>query len=329
MGILVSNPPFNVKWKHTGMEHWEKRFQNVGVIPPESNANYLFILSALDISDRAIFILPNGVLTTTTKEELEIRKQLVEKNWIESVISLPGKMFESTDIPVCIIVFNKNKSTTNIQMIDASLVAEEEERLQNGQFGGSSHTNRTYSKKVNILSHEAIQKIVVKSEEITRTVTLEEIRESEYNLSPKRYFEIKIDLKFREYEDIMADINRIRKSKNCCKLTINEKIARELGLDCFKKTDVDFGDLEKLIGCKFIKEDFISYSKNKNEIKFSNNSDEEISHILQLIIPQFKAMIFYLNNEENKYLAELRDKVLYELMNGILEVENDEPSTEI
>lgn len=65
----------------------------------ENNANYAFILTALDEigqDGRAVFIMPCGILTTDNKQEKAIRKYLVEQNFIDCVITCPDKMFEST-----------------------------------------------------------------------------------------------------------------------------------------------------------------------------------------------------------------------------------------
>lgn len=61
-------------------------------------------------------------------------------------------------------------------------------------------------------------------------------------------------------------------------------------------------------------------SKKKNEIRFENNSKDILSSILVLILNSWKQHIFYLNQEENRYLAELRDALLPELMSGKIEV---------
>lgn len=68
------------------------------------------------------------------------------------------------------------------------------------------------------------------------------------------------------------------------------------------------------------KSDYITLSKNKNEIKFENKDKEIISEILLSIFQMYKAHIMFLNNVENKYLAELRDALLPDLMSGRIEI---------
>ena len=66
---LISNPPYNMKWRLPPFAQIQKRFCDCE-LPPESNANYAFILTALSlIDDKAVFLLPCGALTTDNVQE--------------------------------------------------------------------------------------------------------------------------------------------------------------------------------------------------------------------------------------------------------------------
>lgn len=134
MRTCISNPPYNLRWQQPIFAQMQDRFKHTAV-PPVSNANFAFILTALNKCDRLCFILPQGVLTSGTKEEKEIRQYLIEKNYVEAVITCPSKMFEATSIPVCIITLDKNKKTSETVMIDAKNFCTKETREQRGQFG--------------------------------------------------------------------------------------------------------------------------------------------------------------------------------------------------
>jgi type I restriction-modification system DNA methylase subunit len=334
--ILVSNPPYNMKWSIPPFAQLQPRFSDC-VLPPESNANYAFMLTALDMAERAVFLLPCGILTSEDAKEKEIRKYLVEKNYIDAVITCPDRMFEATSIPTCIIVLDKNKTTTDIMMIDMRQTYTVAVREQNGQYGGTSHENRTYKKEVKTFSDEDIEKLMAVYEgktdaaEFSRNVPYQTIAENDYNLIPSRYigFECRESV-HRSYNDIIADLNRAVEQKNICKLTINEAVAKSLGLYEFgimqkqarENAKAMNEGLGKLLGVRIAQDDYISLTKNKNEIKFENNSKDEISDIFMLVMQMYKQHIVYLNNEENRYLAELRDALLPDLMSGKINVEN-------
>ncbi len=329
---LISNPPYNMKWELPSFAQMQSRFLGYG-LPPESNANYAFILTALDlISDKAVFLLPYCVLTTENTQEKEIRKRLVDKNLVEAVITCPDKMFEATDIPTCIMVLNKKKKTACISFVDMRYTYEVEERRQNGQFGGASHENRTYTKKMKVFTDEQMQKAIDSIEKrlcipgFSKSVSAQTVSGNGYSLTPSRYIELQEqEAVHREYADIVADINRITAEKNACRLTINESLAKSLGFDIMlykaKHEDSDLdGLLEQLGAGPLIKENYFAISKNKNEIKFENKSKDILSSVLLMILNTWKQHIFYLNNEQNRYLAELRDALLPDLMGGKIDL---------
>ena len=329
--VCISNPPYNMRWEHELFMQIDKRF-NVYGVPPESNANYAFVLTALAVAKRAVLIMPNGINEGGTKTEMEIRKNLADMNKIESVIINPDNMFESTSIGTCLFCINNNKTTIQTEMIDARDTYAEEKREQRGQFGGKSHTNRVYTKTVKTYTDDNIKSMLDAIANKTckagycQSVNINDIKSAEYALAPSRYVKFKyIETAHRNYADIVADLNRVIAEKNCCKLVINETLAKRLGfdVDLYKKDAIDsnFTDfITKIAGDKILKSDYIQFTKSKNEFTFKNNGAEFISTILTSILQTWKQHIMYLNQTENRYLAELRDAVLPELMSGKLKV---------
>lgn len=330
--VLISNPPYNMKWQVPAFAQIQSRFVDCYIVPPESNANFAFVLTGLEKNERCVFLLPCGVLQGGTKEENAIRAWLVEKNFIEAVIICPDKMFESTDIGTCIIVLDKNKKTATTEMVDLRNRYKEEIREQRGQYGGASKTNRTYKKNIKVIPEATMNEVIQAVKErqsipgFCKAASIEEIKENEYILTANRYVDFgDVEEKHRSYADIVKDINKITMEKNACKLTINESLAKGMGFDIelYKIDQQDAGLnelLEKLGVEKLEKQNYFVTSKNKNEIRFENNSKEILSSILMMIIQMWKQHIFYLNQEENRYLAELRDALLPELMSGKIEV---------
>lgn len=329
--VAISNPPYNIKWEAPAPMFADERFP---VIPPANNANYAFVLNCLARAEKVIVILPNGVASQRT--ENEVRKYLIDNDLIETVISLPNNMFECTNISTCIMVLSKskkNKGTVNlIYSVENCIV---EEREQNGQFGGKSHTNRTYRKKYNILSDENIKKIldVIENQEQIKNFSViktnEEIAEKKYMLAPSMYFDVSIeDFKsepHRNFQEIADNINYISRMQNACKLVINETTAKKLGLDIetFQKGKENSKNLHeqmKSLGIDIEIEDYIQFTKNKNEFIFKNNDKELLPDILVQFLTVWKNQVALLNTMQNQYLAELRDALLPDLMSGKIEI---------
>ena len=323
---LISNPPYNLRWKAPQLAGFLPQYAGYE-IPPDSNANMAFILSALNwIDDRAVILLPNGVLASNQKQEQSIRRQLISQNLLLAVISLPGDMFESTSIPTCLLVFDKHKETRRIAMIDLTDKCDEEVRDQRGQFGGASHEGRTYHKTVKVISDSIINKCTElinngKDEEgFCRWVSPEEI--TDWNLTPKRYFEVKTEFVHRAFADIASDYNRIIAQKNSIQIKMNKTAAKRLGYDCMAGDKPDLTESFAIVGQKADKEKNITFSADDG-ITIRVSTKDGIHPLILDFLNHWRQMIVYLNNEENRYLAEFRDALLPDLMSGKIEVRED------
>ena len=333
--ISISNPPYNIRWNAPNeLEALsDGRFP---VIPPASNANYAFVLNCLARAEKAIMILPNGV--ASERIENEVRKYLIDNDLIETVISLPNNMFECTNIATCIMVLNKNKKNKGkVTLIHSVENCVTEEREQNGQFGGKSHTNRTYKKKYNVLGDENIQKIldVIENQQEIKQFSViktnEQIAEKKYMLAPSMYFDVNIEdfesEPHRDFQEIADNINFISRMRNACKLVINETIAKGLGFDIdlyksSKENSKQVKEQMKKIGVDVEIEDYIQFTKNKNEFVFKCNDKDLFPDIFNHFLSIWKNQISLLNTMENQYLSELRDALLPDLMSGKIDVSN-------
>ena len=326
---LISNPPYNMKWQLPLFAQTQERFKEYE-LPPESNSNFAFVLTALNlIDDKMALLLPSGVLTTQNAKEAEIRKQLIENNLLEAVVVLPNNMFVSTSTGTCVLLFSKHKINRNVVMVDLRQNYQEETRLQNGQFGGKSHEKRTYSKTFKIITHEVMQRVlecIEKHEnvpEFSKSASLAEIREQKYLLNPSRYIEYELtkEEQHRDYNEIAENLNYMIKMQNSCKLVINETIAKRLGLDInlykkSKKNSLEMQKNMKSIGINIEIEDYIQFTKNKNEFCFKCNDKEFLPDIFLQFFSVWKNQIALLNTMQNQYLTELRDELLPDLMSG-------------
>ena len=323
---LISNPPYNLRWKAPQLAGFLPQYAGY-TIPPDSNANMAFVLSALNwIDNRAVVLLPNNVLSSSQKQEQSIRQELIRQNLLLAVISLPGDMFESTSIPTCLLVFDKHKETRRIAMIDLTDKCDEEVRDQRGQFGGASHEGRTYHKTVEVISDSIISKCTElinngKDEEgFCRWVSPEEI--PDWNLTPKRYFEVKTEFVHRAFADIASDYNRIIAQKNSIQIKMNKTAAKRLGYDCMAGDKPDLTESFAIVGQKADKEKNITFSADDG-ITIRVSTKDGIHPLILDFLNHWRQMIVYLNNEENRYLVEFRDALLPDLMSGTIEVNED------
>ena len=321
---IVSNPPYNIKWDAPAPLLADERFLNKP-IPPASNANFAFVFTALNRmkpDGRCAFVLPCGALSSNL--ERDVREYLVDAGLVERVITLPGGMFESTTIGTCIMVFSCGNQA--VKFYDCRKMAEQEQRDQNGQFGGASHENRTYHKTVNVLPDDLIPCLCMTCKDIpgfSKEISNGEIAQNDYNLVCSRYISFQDrENEHRPFADIMADINRISRERSVIKITCNETFAKQIGLYEVArledgKNDADLNKTFELLGGHYESKRYITLTKSKM-FKIENQDKEIWSSLINFFIPMWKQHIFYLNQEENRLLAELRDAMLPELMSGKL-----------
>lgn len=328
--VAVSNPPFNIAWDApVGLAAAaDGRFP---VDLPRGNANFAFVFNCLAKANRAVVILPCGVFSDPTSTEA--RRYLADSDFLESVILCPRNMFESTDIATCILVLDKNKKNKRTTtFVAAQNVFEQEVREQNGQFGGASHTGRTYKKIVNVFSDKNISDILdaIKKQgnvpDFCKTVTTEEIAKNEYLYQPSRYIDFGSQRPaHRDFKEIAENINYITKMQNSCKLVINETLAQKLGFDLnlYKRDRENSKNLRKqmaLIGISVDTGDYIQFTKNKNEFVFKCNDKELLPEMLLQFLSVWKNQIALLNTMQNQYLEELRDALIPDLMLGEISI---------
>jgi type I restriction enzyme M protein len=107
---VLANPPFNDSdWRGELLKD-DKRWA-YGV-PPAGNANYAWVqhfIYHLAPTGLAGFVLANGSMSSNQSGEGEIRKAIIEADLVDCMVALPGQLFYSTQIPVCLWFLARNK----------------------------------------------------------------------------------------------------------------------------------------------------------------------------------------------------------------------------
>ncbi len=109
--FVMANPPFNDSDWGGQLLRDDPRWKYG--LPPVGNANYAWIqhfLYHLNDSGTAGFVMANGSLSSQQSGEGDIRRRLVEEDLVDCIVALPGQLFYSTGIPVCLWFLTKNKT---------------------------------------------------------------------------------------------------------------------------------------------------------------------------------------------------------------------------
>ena len=107
---ILANPPFNVSdWGGERLQD-DRRWQYGP--PPRGNANFAWVQHMayhLSPNGTAGFVLANGSMSSNQSGEGEIRKGLVEAGIVDCMVAMPGQLFYSTQIPVCLWFLSRDR----------------------------------------------------------------------------------------------------------------------------------------------------------------------------------------------------------------------------
>lgn len=206
--VVVTNYPFGLKtFGLDNLEYGEYK------ILPASNADYHFLTLCLSrMRNRGAIIVTDGVLFRGSKER-EIRKNIINDNLIDGIISLPGGVFKNTSIPANIVFFSKTRTNTDIFMIDSKDIFTKTR-------GGVDY------------SEESLQRIIstYKNKEsiegFSRYVSLEEIRVNEYLLSVNKYIDKAVETENIDTKDLIKEIKFLEKEIKESKKETDEILKR-------------------------------------------------------------------------------------------------------
>lgn len=187
--------------------------------PPNSSADWGWvqhIFASLNDTGRAAIVLDTGAVSRgsggrSSNKERTIRQAFVENDWIEGVILLPENLFYNTTAFGIILLLNRRKN--------------------NGRKGqiilvnASAHFRK--EKPKNVLTDEGIEAVagVYKAWEtrakLSKVITLKEVQEADYNLSPSQFVETGSRAKHRAIADILVDLGEAQQAREKADAELN------------------------------------------------------------------------------------------------------------
>jgi len=189
---VLANPPFNVSdW---GGEQLRDDVRWQFGVPPAGNANFAWVqhfIHHLAPHGTAGFVLANGSMSSNQSGEGEIRRRIVEADLVDCMVALPGQLFYSTQIPVCLWFLARDKSNGRFRrrrgetlFIDARSLGSMVDRTHREltaadieRIAGTYHAWRG--------DREAVEYVDVPG--FCRSATTDEIRHHGFVLTPGRY----------------------------------------------------------------------------------------------------------------------------------------------
>lgn len=221
--FILANPPFNVKdW---GGDKLQDDVRWKYGTPPTGSANYAWMqhmIYHLSPRGKLGLVLANGSLSDMGQEG-EIREEVIKDDLVEAIISMPNKLFYSTQIPVSLWIINKDKKQKGKTLfVDAR---------QLGTLVSRAHRELGFDDidKISETYHNFI-----KGEDVTEVgyayiADFDEIKDNQYSLTPGRYVgteDIDDDELFDEKMERLTDELSSLMSQSH---TLEDKIKNQLG----------------------------------------------------------------------------------------------------
>ena len=249
---IMANPPFNLKgWYDSNLKN-DARWADYGT-PPESNANYAWILHILShlkpLDGVAGFLLANGALGDS--DTGEIRRKLIQNDKVEAIIILPRELFITTDISVTLWILNQNKKGGRYH--ERQLRNRQHEILFMDLRTWTENPVKDQNKKKVMLSTEQIEQAAeiyhdwqaegtdgtnYAVPELYRSVSMPEIEEKGWSLIPSKYIEfIDHDLEI----DFEAEMRRIQ--KEMADILAMEQQSQQMLKEAFRGIDYEIDQI--------------------------------------------------------------------------------------
>lgn len=178
---VIMHPPLHAMNWINNLSFNDPRF-HYG-LPPKNNANLAWIQHAihhLKPDGKALVLLAQNSLFSANKAEISIRKKIIEDNFLEAIITLPGGILNYSGVKTCIWVLNKAKVTEDILLLESDSFSQSE--INNTVFSESAQKeiSQIYNKFLNV-------------ENLSRIVNKKELERNDYNLHPSKYIEVLLD----------------------------------------------------------------------------------------------------------------------------------------
>jgi type I restriction enzyme M protein len=159
------------------------------------------MISKLSEHGTAGFVLANGSMSTTTSGEGEIREQIIKNDLVDCMIALPGQLFYTTQIPVCLWFISKDKQATSADskarglrnrsgetlFIDAraigSMISRTNKELTKDDIEAIAKTYHAWRGEKEAGGYEAYED----EAGYCKSASLEDIKANDYVLTPGRY----------------------------------------------------------------------------------------------------------------------------------------------
>ena len=203
--LIMANPPF------TGSVFQEEISKDLLALTKTKKTELLFVslfTKMLKAGGRCACIVPDGVLFGSSKAHKEIRKELVENQHLQAVISMPGGVFKPyAGVSTAVLIFTKTNSggTENVWFYDMKA---------DGHSLDDKRTPISDNDIPDIINryHNLADETERKRTEQSFFVSKQEIVDNGYDLSINKYKEVEYEvIEYPPTSEILAELKSLQK----------------------------------------------------------------------------------------------------------------------
>jgi type I restriction enzyme M protein len=228
--FVIANPPFNQKLWGAEQVKADSRWKHG--LPPDSNANYAWIqhfASHLSPVGRAGFVMANGAAASTSGGDHLIRKSMLKDDIIDCLVALPGALFYTTGIPVCLWLLDRDRQGQSsrprqerVLFIDARAMGRP---ISKTQIELSSSEIERVGAKVHDWRDHNVDIATLDEPGLSRVADVAEIEANAWSMAPARYVKA-----LEEVVDPHEERARVAAILNAARHTLGEVAAVEAKL---------------------------------------------------------------------------------------------------
>ncbi len=217
-----------------------------------ASADWLFNYLLVDLmkeNGKAIAIMSNGA--TWNGSEKKYRKYFVDQGLIEAIIALPAKLFTNATISTTMIVLSRGNK--EIRMVDAT-------------------EQCVYGRRQNVIEEEKLKAILDAyhaDSEISKSVSIEEVQDSDYVLNPGRF--IRKETEIQDGIPLEKVIKNVTRGAHCSAEQLDKMASTgKTNMRFLKTADIQDGIIgEDLLCLDYIEENFTKYCLKDGDVIIS------------------------------------------------------------
>lgn len=184
--VVLANPPFSGRLDKDRIVDEVK----IGTTTATELLFLKYMLNSLTEGGRCGVVVPEGVLFGSTGAHKELRRQLIENNTVEAVLSLPGGIFQPySGVKTSVMIFKKGGRTANVLFLHADadgykLDAQHDTPIEADDLPALA---AAFEARTKLATQWAQRDVAVEWPEKWWFASADELRVNDFNLSASRY----------------------------------------------------------------------------------------------------------------------------------------------